>query len=64
MTKQYNILGKEISVTVDLYGRVTISEDAFELIIDKANKAYAHGYSKAKREEYEKNVREQIERLK
>ena len=64
MTKQYNLLGKDISVTVDLYGRVIISEDALDLIIGEANKAYDQGYAKAKREEYEDNIKKQIESLK
>lgn len=64
MTKQYNLLGKEISVTVDLYGRVIIAEDALDLIISEANKAYDQGYAKAKREEHESNIKKQIESLK
>ena len=64
MKKQYQLLGKDISVTVDLYGFITITEDALDLIISEANKAYAQGYAKAKREEYETNRKKLIENLK
>ena len=64
MKKQYQLLGKDISVTVDLYGRAIISEDALDLIISEANKAYAQGYAKAQREVYEDHIKKQIESLK
>ena len=64
MKIQYKLLGKVISVTVDLYGFVTIPVDTLDLIISEANKAYDQGYAKAKREEYETNRSKLIENLK